>query len=148
MKNTLSALTIFFASMLSGAELPLSVEALIPRHANVSWHSDIEWGEKVCVLYYLPDVGRNDATKFLEIIELREDGSSEQLSRIYLGGRGASVVDKIEANGRVITIHAREHKNSDPISTPSKEVLITVSYSSIPVLISKTYTKHGSNQTR
>ena len=132
--------------MAYGAELPLSVEALIPRHAKIFWHSNIEWGGKVCVLYYLPEIGSNNAIKYLEIFVLSEDGGSERLSRIYLGGRGTSVIDKVEENEYVVTLYAREHQNTDPISTPSKEVLVTVNYSSIPVLISKTYSKDGSNQ--
>jgi len=144
MKKALSTFALLLISVaVCGAELPLSIQALIPRHANVDWHSTIKWNEneKVAVFYCQPEIGRNDVTKYIELFVLSEDGGAKSLDRIYLGGRGANTIDKIIKNDESILIHAREHQGSDPISTPTKRTLITIKYRDIPVSVSKSYPK-------
>ncbi|MGB0743206.1 MAG: hypothetical protein ACPGSB_01655 [Opitutales bacterium] len=142
MKKALSTLSLLLVLVSAcAAELPMSIQALIPRHANVDWHSKVEWNGKVAVFYYLPEIGGNDATKYIEFFALNEDGGAKALDRIYLGGRGANAIDKISENEESILIHAREHQGSDPISTPAKRTLITIKYRDIPVSVSKSYPK-------
>jgi len=143
-KNALPTLALLLISVVvRGAELPLSIQALIPRHANVDWHSTIEWNEneKVAVFYYLPEIGRNNVTKYIEFFALSEDGGAKALDRVYLGGRGDNTIDKISENQESILIQAREHQGSDPISTPTKRTLITIKHTDIPVSVSKSYPK-------
>ncbi|WP_269526275.1 hypothetical protein [Coraliomargarita parva] len=142
MKKAISALTILIVSVVRSAELPISIKALIPRHADITWQSTIERDEKekISVFYCLPKLGRNDVAKYLEIFELEGDGAAKRLDRIYLGGRGACSIDEIKENGEAILIHVREHQGSDSISTPTKEAIITIRYRALPISISKTYT--------
>jgi hypothetical protein len=141
----LSIITILLCCTCSvfGSDLPLSIQAKISRIAEIIWHSkEMPNGEnssKIAVMYRTPVVGANDACSYIEIFLLDEDGSSESLDRIYLGGRGVYNIDKVSDNGKVITINAREHGDHDSIANPTINVNITIDYNETPILISKTY---------
>ena len=104
--------------------LPLSVDALIPRHATIVWHSVIYGGSfdkrDVAVLYSTPLIGANDSLKYLELFIVDEAKSATPRDRIYLGGRGLYVVDKVSEQDHRIIVHSRRHQNDDAICCPTR----------------------------
>ncbi len=123
--------------------LPLSVEALIPRHAEIIWDSVIYRGpeneEKIAVLYSTPMLGHNDSLKYLELFMVDEKGSATPQDRIYLGGRGLYAVDKVTPSDQSITIHAREHQDDDPMCNPTRHIDIIIKHGRGVITISKQY---------
>lgn len=121
--------------------LPVSVEVLIPRLADIVWHSEITNNDRgqIAVLYSTPIVGYNDSLQYLEFFKLQEDGSVTPRDRIYLGGRGLYVVDNVVESRDSITVHAREHQGDDPMSNPTRRVDIIVKYGRGVISICKRY---------
>lgn len=124
--------------------LPLAVEALIPRHADIVWYSDIDYGsekeEILAVLYRTPLIRGNDSLQYLEFFRVRVHGSfAIPRDRIYLGGRGLYVVDKVAENNKVITVHAREHQGGDCVANPTRHVNIIIQYGPGAIAVSKKY---------
>ncbi len=124
--------------------LPLTVEALIPRHADIVWYSDANYSsegdEILAVFYRTPVIGGNDSLQYLEFFRLRAHGSfATPRDRIYLGGRGLYAVDKVVENNKVITVHAREHQGNDCIANPTRRVDIIVQYGPGAITVSKKY---------
>lgn len=126
--------------------LPLSVEALIPRHAIIIWDSVIHYGpdgEDMAVLYSTPVIGANDSLKYFEIFMVDEKGIATPRDRIYLGGRGLYLVDKVTKEDATIAVHAREHQAYDSIANPTRHVDIIIEYGRGAITVSKQYPKES-----
>lgn len=125
------------------SSIPTSVEALIPRHATITWHSVIHFGldnkEDMAVLYSVPVLGRNDSLTYLELFMVNDIGAATPRDRIYLGGRGLYAIDKVIEEDKTITVHAREHQGNDSIANPTRHVDIIIEYGRSAITVSKQY---------
>ena len=121
--------------------IPTAIQAQIPRHAHIKWHAIVLRHKEVedwAILYSVPVIGRNDSLNYLEFFTTTLGiGPATAKDRIYLGGRGRLVIDKVSEKDGIIIVQARQHQNRDPISGPTKHVEIIVKYGHDTIQVSK-----------
>ena len=91
---------------------------------NVNFDRDDE--SDVAVLYGIS--AGNDTVWFMAIFEHSRSGLWYLVNQVYLGGRGLRHLQGIEATDRTILIKAKEFQGDEPLSSPSLDVIIEISW--------------------
>jgi len=129
--------------------LSITVEALLPRIAEVYWHSILKYdsdSEKVAVLYSVPVVDGNGSLTYLELFYVPDNGPASPEDRIYLGSRDGYAIDRISEEDHTITLHAREYQYPDCIANPTKHVNIVIKWGQDIIRVSTFYPDGSANK--
>ena len=129
--------------------IPPHIQAHIPRHATITWHT-VSYGagrDHWAILYSVPVLGGDDSLKYLVFFTMMDEGSVIVKDRIYFGGRGRYVIGNVSHKDGQITVHAREHQSNDSIANPTRQVNIIIEYGSNALNVSEQYPTKSSEKT-